>query len=158
MEVSNKLLRKQSTSHKGQSLPFTLVTGRSNGCFFMDQQPWFIVSRTYLPITYLTRWKERGTIRFIPELVHNLASALALRSPLPAQVSHKRLRCWYPICHGERTEINRLVDPNRRGAYCRRVYNIRIDLRVYRNWALSSNDYHGNWLSLVSKAKLDNPV
>ena len=28
------------------------------------------------------RWKERGTIRFIPELVHNLASALALRAPL----------------------------------------------------------------------------
>ena len=27
-------------------------------------------------------WKERGTIRFIPELVHNLASALALRAPL----------------------------------------------------------------------------
>ena len=26
--------------------------------------------------------KERGTIRFIPELVHNLASALALRAPL----------------------------------------------------------------------------
>ena len=27
-------------------------------------------------------WKERGTIRFIPELVHNLASALAPRAPL----------------------------------------------------------------------------
>ena len=45
------------------------------------QQPWFLVSWTYVAnactITYLTRWKERGTIRFIPELVHNLASALA---------------------------------------------------------------------------------
>ena len=48
--------------------------------------PWFLVSRNYLPmlctITYLTRWKERGTIMFIPELVHNLASALALRASL----------------------------------------------------------------------------
>ena len=45
-----------------------------------------LVSRIYLrmlcTITYLTRWKEKGTIRFIPELVHNLASALALRAPL----------------------------------------------------------------------------
>ena len=39
MVVSNTLLRKQSTSQKGQSLPFTLVAGRSNGCFFMVQQP-----------------------------------------------------------------------------------------------------------------------
>ena len=30
----------------------------------------------------LSKSKERGTIRFIPELVHNLASALALRAPL----------------------------------------------------------------------------
>ena len=27
-------------------------------------------------------WKERGTMRFIPELVHNLASAFALRAPM----------------------------------------------------------------------------
>ena len=33
-------------------------------------------------ITYLTRWKERGTIRCISELVRNLASALALRAPM----------------------------------------------------------------------------
>ena len=33
-------------------------------------------------VTYLTRWKERGTIRFIPELVHNLASAFALRASM----------------------------------------------------------------------------
>ena len=37
-------------------------------------------------ITYLTRWKERGTIRFIPDLVHNLASALALRAPSSRQM------------------------------------------------------------------------
>ena len=142
MVVSNTLLRKQSTSQKCQSLPFHLVTGRSNG--------WFLVSRTYLPmfctIIYPTRWNERGTIlwnsmtvtsfvftdmantmmycggvlynllftecrhwvsqkeawgrgsyitlfspsdviafrriRFISKLVHNLASALALRAPM----------------------------------------------------------------------------
>ena len=39
MVVSNTLLRKQSTPQKGQSLPFPLVTGRSNGCFYMVQQP-----------------------------------------------------------------------------------------------------------------------
>ena len=87
MVVSNTLLRKQSTSQKGQSLPFTLVAGRPNGCFFMVQQPCpGSLSPGLLAnactITYLTRWKERGTIRFIPELVHNLASALALRAPL----------------------------------------------------------------------------
>ena len=86
MVVSNTLLRKQSTSQKGQSLPFPLVASLPNGCFYMVQQPWFLVSWTYLPmlctITYLTRWKERGTIKFIPELVHNLAPALALRAPI----------------------------------------------------------------------------
>ena len=35
MVVSNTLLRKQSTSQKGQSVPFPLVAGRSNGCFYM---------------------------------------------------------------------------------------------------------------------------
>ena len=59
MMVSNTLLRNQSISQKGQSLPFPLVAGWSNGCFFMVQQPWFLVSRTYLPmictITYHTR-------------------------------------------------------------------------------------------------------
>ena len=40
-------------------------------------------------ITYLTRWKERGTMRFIPlwgtmRFMHNLASALALRAPPPS--------------------------------------------------------------------------
>ena len=61
MVVSNTLLRNQSTFQKGQSdsLPFPLVAGRSNGCFNMVQQPWFLVSQTYLPMlcttTYLTR-------------------------------------------------------------------------------------------------------
>ena len=72
---------------KGSVLALTLVAGRSNGCFFMVQQPCpGSLSPGLLAnactITYLTRWKERGTIRFIPELVHNLASALALRAPL----------------------------------------------------------------------------
>ena len=49
MVVSKTLLRKQSTSQKGQSLLFTLVAGRSNGCSYMVQQPWFLVSRTYIP-------------------------------------------------------------------------------------------------------------
>ena len=53
--------------------------------------PWFLVSRPYLPmlctITYLPRWKEWGAIRFILELVHNLASALALRAPLAQIIS-----------------------------------------------------------------------
>ena len=48
MVVSNTLLRNQSTSQKGQSLPFPLVAGRSNGCFDMVQQPWFLVSQTYV--------------------------------------------------------------------------------------------------------------
>ena len=47
-------------------------------------------------ITYLTRWKERGTIRFIPELVHNLASALALRAPLVGT------NIWYSTPTNER--------------------------------------------------------
>ena len=34
-----------------------------------------------LPFTYLTRQKERGTMRFILELVHILSSALALCAP-----------------------------------------------------------------------------
>ena len=92
MVVSNTLLGNQNTSQKSQSLPFPLVAGPSNGCFCMVQRPWFLVSRT-LPmlctITYLTRWKERGTIMFIPELVHNLASALALRAPLSPQSAGK---------------------------------------------------------------------
>ena len=99
MVVSNTLLRKQSTSQKGQSLPFPLVAGRSNGCFYMVQQPWFLVSRLYLPmlctITYLTRGKERGTIRFIPELLHNRASALALRPPLLN--NHEVKLLYYPF-------------------------------------------------------------
>ena len=37
------------------------------------------------------RWKERGTIRFIPELVHNLASALALRAPLARRSDNSHL-------------------------------------------------------------------
>ena len=85
MVVSNTLLRNQSTSQKGQSLPFPLLAGRSNGCFYMVRQPWFLVSGLTLPmlctIAYLIRCKERGTIRFTPELVHNLVSALALRAP-----------------------------------------------------------------------------
>ena len=78
----------QKAEHlKGSVLALTLVAGRSNGCFFMVQQPCpgslspgLLVNAC--TITYLTRWKERGTIRFIPELVHNLASALTLRAPL----------------------------------------------------------------------------
>ena len=72
---------------KGSVLALTLVAGRSNGCFFMVQQPCpgslspGLLAKA-CTITYLTRWKERGTIRFIPELVHNLASALALRASL----------------------------------------------------------------------------
>ena len=89
------LLRKQSTSQKGQSLPFPLVASRSNGCFYMVQQTWFLVSWTYLSIlctiTYLTRCKERGTIRIIPELVHNLASAFALCAPMIKGVPMVRL-------------------------------------------------------------------
>ena len=74
---------------KGSVLALTLVAGRSNGCFFMVRQPCpGSLSPGLLAnactITYLTRWKKRGTIRFIPELVHNLASALALRAPLRA--------------------------------------------------------------------------
>ena len=60
---------KQNTSQKGQSLPFPLVAGRTNRFFYMVQQPWFLVFRTNLSMlcttTYLTRWKERGTIRSI---------------------------------------------------------------------------------------------
>ena len=75
----------------GSVLALTLVAGRSNGCFFMVQQPCpGSLSPGLLAnactITYLTRWKERGTIRFIPELVHNLASALALRAPLATRL------------------------------------------------------------------------
>ena len=47
--------------------------------------PWFLVSWTSCQCLYHHlphQVKERGTIRFIPELVHNLASALALRAPL----------------------------------------------------------------------------
>ena len=56
------------------------------------------VSRTYLPmlctITHLTTWKERGTIIwFIPELVHNLASALALRAPM-ISTTHSMTVLW----------------------------------------------------------------
>ena len=72
---------------KGSVLALTLVAGRSNGCFFMVQQPCPGSLSTGLlanacTITYLTRWKERGTIKLIPELVHNLASAPALRASL----------------------------------------------------------------------------
>ena len=85
MVVSNTTLRNQKASQKGRSLPFPLVAGRSVGFFYMVQQPWFLASRTHVANAlynhlYLTRWKERGTIRFILELVHNLASALALRA------------------------------------------------------------------------------
>ena len=48
MVVSNTLLRNQSTSQNGQSLTYLLVAGRSNGCFYMVQQPWFLVPRTYV--------------------------------------------------------------------------------------------------------------
>ena len=48
MVVSNKLLKNQSTSQKGQSLPFPLVAGRSSGCFYMAQKSWFLVTRTYV--------------------------------------------------------------------------------------------------------------
>ena len=77
---------------KGSVFALTLVAGRSNGCFFMVQQPCpGSLSPGLLAnactITYLTRWKERGTIRFIPELVHNLASALALRAPLVIKIA-----------------------------------------------------------------------
>ena len=37
--VSNTLLRGQSTSQKGQSLPFLLVAGRSNGCLYIWVKP-----------------------------------------------------------------------------------------------------------------------
>ena len=51
-------------------------------------------------ITYLTGWKERDTIRFISELVHNLASALALRAPLsyhqPSLEQPPTSRCLLP--------------------------------------------------------------
>ena len=39
MMVSHTLLRNQSTFQKGQSLPFPLVAGRSNGCFYMVHLP-----------------------------------------------------------------------------------------------------------------------
>ena len=99
MVVSNTLLRKQSTSQKGRSLPLLwwLV-----GCFFMVQQPCpgslspgLLVNAC--TITYLTRWKERGTIRFIPELVHNLASALALRAPLVLCLSTIQRKCFFSL-------------------------------------------------------------
>ena len=63
---------------KGQSLPLLwwLVA------FFPGSLSPGLLLAIACTITYLTRWKERGTIRFIPELVHNLASALALRAPL----------------------------------------------------------------------------
>ena len=65
---------------------------------------WFSSPRSFCPglalpmlctITYPTRWKERGTIRFIPELVHNLASALALRAPLLKEAG----LLWWISCY-----------------------------------------------------------
>ena len=105
---------------KGSVLALTLVAGRSNGCFFMVQQPCpGSLSPGLLAnactITYLTRWKERSTIRFIPELVHNLASALALRAPLASQrqveTSKSRLHVYSSILYSYRLWIGYLEDP-----------------------------------------------
>ena len=54
----------------------------------MVQQPWFLVFRTYVANTLYNQLhhqvkRERYYIRFIPDLVHNLASTLALRAPMP---------------------------------------------------------------------------
>ena len=75
----------ESRAHlKGSVLALTLVAGRlCPGSL----SPGLLANAC--TITYLTRWKERGTIRFIPELVHNLASALALRAPLASGVDNK---------------------------------------------------------------------
>ena len=75
--LTDTLLRKQSTFQRVSPCP-TLVAGR---LFPGSLSPGLLLAIA-CTITYLTRWKERGTIRFIPELVHNLASALALRAPL----------------------------------------------------------------------------
>ena len=83
MVVLYTMLRNQSPSQKGQSLPFPLVAGRSNGCLFMVQQPGFTLvlldlrCQCFVQITYLTRWKEALLYKealyyiiLIPELVH----------------------------------------------------------------------------------------
>ena len=78
----------ESRAHfKGSVLALTLVAGR---LFPGSLSPGLLLAIA-CTITYLTRWKERGTIRFIPELVHNLASALALRAPLIRAVAHNTI-------------------------------------------------------------------
>ena len=63
--------------------PF-LWFGRSNGCFFIGSAALVscLLDLCCQVQSSLSTGVKRGTIRFIPELVHNLASALALRAPL----------------------------------------------------------------------------
>ena len=123
MVVSNKLIKLEHIS-KGSVLALSSSGWSLKRLFpygsaaLVPCLPDLLANALYNHLPYQVK---RGTIMFIPELVHNLASALS-------GVDNPFFRS-----HGERTEIYRLVDRNRRGAYCRRVYNIRIDLRVYRN-------------------------
>ena len=72
----------QSTSQKGQSFPFLWWLVAQTAVSLWFSSPGFHVSRTYLPmlytVTHLTRWKERGTMRFISELISRQPSLCAL--------------------------------------------------------------------------------
>ena len=101
MVVSNTLLRKQSTSQKGRSLPLLwwLVAQTAVSLWFSSPAlvPCLLDFLSMLVQSPTSPGEKRGTIRFIPELVHNLASALALRAPLVLCLSTIQRKCFFSL-------------------------------------------------------------